>query len=315
LASAITEKFKAAVPVFFGLCRRLRISRIDRVYSLASSLLFSLLYGAEFVTKTDVIAQCEVLWWRGVRAFYGLPNGVSNCTLALLFPQFSLVNRVLQAKVSLSLRGLRRTATIFPEAVVYDRGVLFESHRRGFVQSIREWGCAFELPAIFLEPDKGVAIGLLEARREEALDAAWASFSAMSSTRAVAELLGGRANFHRASLEASRFTKLGLRVFLLIVTGSLAQSYSKNRVCSQCGVPFTFVHFLDCPALGSDVYLTLRGFVEREDFERFVICLLSRFQVFIHFFRGGQLSRDEDDMFDLLDDCVGNKDQTPAQSF
>jgi hypothetical protein len=40
LAEAVLYKFKAAVLVFFGLCRRLRLSRLDLVFRLADSLVF-----------------------------------------------------------------------------------------------------------------------------------------------------------------------------------------------------------------------------------------------------------------------------------
>jgi hypothetical protein len=304
LANAILEKFKAAVPVFFGLCRRLRISRLDRVYSLAVALLFSLLYGAEFVTRLEVVRQCEVVWWRGIRAFYGLPNGVSNCTLSLLFPQFSLVGRVMLAKVSLSLRGLRATATIFPEALIYDRGALLERHRRGFVQTVRDWGCALGLPTLFLEPDKGVVMSQLEGKKSEGQDEAWASFASMSSTKELAQLVGNRTGFYELAKAASSFSRLGLRVFLLTISGSLAQSYLKSRSCPHCGVPFSFAHFISCSALGQDLQSTLAELIHEEEYERAVVIIFSRFQVFIHLHRGGQLSSDENDLFELVDDFV-----------
>jgi hypothetical protein len=54
--------------------------------------------------------------------------------------------------------------------------------------------------------------------------------------------------------------------------------------------------------------------VSTEDHERFVLCILSRFQVFIHLYRGGQLSSDENELFDLLDDRAVS-DQAPPSSF
>lgn len=128
LHNAIFEKFRAGVPIFFGVCRRMRIARLDRVFSLSQALLFSLLYGAEFLVRMDVVRRCEAAWWSGVRAFYGLPNGVSNATLLQLFPRFSLTHRVILGKVSLALRGLRRLDIIHPEALIYDRGYSFEHH-------------------------------------------------------------------------------------------------------------------------------------------------------------------------------------------
>jgi hypothetical protein len=77
LADAIGAKFKTAIPVFFSLCRRLRLARLDLVFNFANSLVFSLLYSSEFLRRLDVILGCEKQWWSGVRSFYGLPSGVS----------------------------------------------------------------------------------------------------------------------------------------------------------------------------------------------------------------------------------------------
>ncbi len=123
LRNAILEKFQAGVPVFFNLCRRLRIGDLPHIYQLAQALLFSLLYGAEFMVSADVLRRCETAWWRGVRQFYGLPNGVSSATLRLLFPRFNLVHKVLLGKVGLSLRGLQSRDTLLPEACSNDRGL------------------------------------------------------------------------------------------------------------------------------------------------------------------------------------------------
>jgi hypothetical protein len=136
LKNAIFEKFRAVTPVFFDLCRRMRISDLDSIFRLARALLFSLLYGAEFLFSLDISKRCEATWWRGVRMFFGLPNGVSNVSLSLLFPQFSLVHQVLLAKLSLSLKALRPLPTLFPEAAIFDRGVLLERHRVGFSQTV-----------------------------------------------------------------------------------------------------------------------------------------------------------------------------------
>jgi hypothetical protein len=81
LKNAVFEKFRATTPVFFDLCRRMRISDLNSVYRLGQALLFSLLYGAEFLFSLDVLGRCEAAWWSGVRKFYGLPNGVSSVSL------------------------------------------------------------------------------------------------------------------------------------------------------------------------------------------------------------------------------------------
>ncbi len=300
LHNAIFEKFRAGVPVFFSICRRMKIARLDRVFSLAQALLFSLLYGAEFLTRLDVIRRCEAAWWSGVRKFYGLPNGVSNATLLLLFPRFSLAHRVLLGKVSLALRGLRRLDTILPEALIYDRGHLFEHHRTGFLQVIKDWGQQLGLPDLFAVGDRAEAVGQLAGTREGLLDSTWDTFARMPSTTMAAALLGSRANFYEAALAASRFTRLGLRVFLLTITGSLSLSYCQTRACHHCGVHFSFEHLMSCPFLGDDRRPLLKAAVEREDWRGFAVIILGRFEVFFHFFRGGNCDQDVSELFEAL---------------
>jgi hypothetical protein len=139
-----------------------------------------------------------------------------------------------------------------------------------------------------------------EARARE-LDNVWDTFSRMPSTRLIAEIVGERGNFYQVSVEASRYSRLGLRVFLLSVTASLAQSYLKTRVCPHCCVKFDFEHFLGCHMLGPDLRPLLVVTALEEDWKLFVGLILSRFRVFIHLFRHGQCDNDESELFDALD--------------
>jgi hypothetical protein len=278
----------------------MRIGDTAKVFQLAQALLFSLLYGAEFLTRVDVLERCEVAWWNGIRKFYGLPNGVSNVTLALLFPKFSLKYKVLLGKVSLGLRGMRKLDTLLPEALIFDRGALFDRHRVGFFQEVRDWGLHLGISDLFLATDRSMAVEQLETWRETKLDSEWDTFSRMSSTATAASILGNRVAFHKATREASRFSRLGLRVFLLAITGSLAQSYLKSRSCSSCGVQFSFAHFLTCPLLGEDMTPSLVRSCEEEDWKHFSLLVLTRFQTFLHFYREGRCDADEVELFSAL---------------
>ncbi len=288
--------------MFFSLCRRMRIGDLQHVFRLAQALLFSLLYGAEFVPCADVLRRCETAWWRGVRQFYGLPNGVSHVTLRLLFPRFNLVHKVLLGKVGLSLRGLQARETLLPEALIYDRGFLFHERRTGFVQSIADWGKELDLPTIHFETSRELVAGHLREAREREMDGCWEVFARMSSTRDVAALLGSRFGFRQASVEASNFSRLGLRVFLLAITGSLSQSYVQTRTCPFCVVKFDFLHFLSCPSLGIDLRPVVAAEAANEDWKAFVKVILTRFRVFLHLFRHGQCDISEDELFDCLDE-------------
>jgi hypothetical protein len=170
LAEAVTHKFVTAVPVFFGLCRRLQLARLDLVHCLANALLFSLLYGCEFLTRPDMIEKCDVAWWKGWRAFYGLPNRVSTVALRLTFPSVAIRDLVIREKFGLLFRGSGPLATLFPEAIVCDRSYLLAVHRKGYSQSLKEWCQFYYLEAAFdagsLSEVKEVLVASGVARRE-----------------------------------------------------------------------------------------------------------------------------------------------------
>jgi hypothetical protein len=125
----------------------------------------------------------------------------------------------------------------------------------------------------------------------------------MPSTRFFATLVQGREDFYQVALEASRRSRLELRVLLLAITGSLSQSYLKTRQCPSCGVKFEFEHFLSCPHLSDSIIPGLTRLGGDKDWEGFVSSILLRFQVFIHFFRQGRCDDDENELFDQI--CFG----------
>jgi hypothetical protein len=300
LSESIRHKFKAGVPVLFSLCRRLQLSRLDLVYRLANSLLFSLLYGVEFLLNLNVMRECERAWWAGVRSFYGLPNGVSGAFLQLLFPRFSLTARASEAKFRLLLRGTRTVDTLLPEAILCDRVVLFREHRRGFTQGLKEWAEQLGLSSILFDCDLAKVKEAHQAMRDIALDEAWSRFSEMPSTSYAASIFESRSAVFQVLHEASTFSRLGVRAAMLAMSGSLAMSYTGLKVCTSCGVRFDFVHFLSCPALGSPLSPTLTSCVENKDWAEAANLILFRFQVFLHYVKGGNLSADETELFDAL---------------
>jgi hypothetical protein len=301
LRNALLEKFRSGVPVFFGLCRKMKIADLPHVFRLAQSLLFSLLYGAEFIFDIEVIRRCEAAWWSGIRQFYGIPNGVSNAALALLFPNFSLVHKVTLGKISLATRGLRALPTLLPEALIFDRGFLFPRHKMGFTHSLSEWGSTLDYPDAHMESDRIVAAGVLSDLRRRTQDSHWDMFSRMPSTRDFATIIGTRFGFRSVAVASSRHSRLGLRVFLLSVTGSLAQSYLGSRSCPICHVKFDFIHFLSCPSLGEELIPVMFDLAKEACWDEVAALLLSRFRTLIHFFRSGQCNDDENDLFDSLD--------------
>jgi hypothetical protein len=314
LAAAIEQKFISAVPVFFGLCRRLRVARLDLVHRLASALVFSLLYGCEFLRRLDILEACETAWWKGVRSFYGLPNGVSAVCVRLLFPRVSLIEKALVAKLSLVHRATQPRDTILPEAFICDRGFLLARHRKGFSQSISDWCQFLGVGEAFGASDLGMARAVVRGRESARRDADWLTFSTMSSTTMAARIFESREALYGALLEASKFGSLGVRAFLLAITGSLSVSYAKSRFCF-CGCKFTFEHFLSCPLLGSCALPSLCSAVHEKDWRGAAVVILSRFEVYVHYLRGGELRDEEADLFSLLNEPVSGSVESIHELF
>jgi hypothetical protein len=314
LADAISHKFRAAVPVFFNLCRRLRMGRIDLVHRLGNSLVFSLLYGCEFLRRRDVVEECEQAWWRGVRAFYGLPNGVSTVTLRLMFPKVNLVDKVVLSKFSLLHRGSQPLKTLFPEALVCDRGFLFDKHRKGFSQGLYEWCEQLGLVDVFFEKELSIVRGHIFESRQARKESDWADFSIMSSTTCAAAIFGSPDKFYGLMLEVSRYGRTGVRAVLLVISGALSLSYCKTRICVLCGdtSSYSFAHFLSCQTLGPHLTQSLMLCVESDDLRGAATLLLSRFQVFVHAVRGSELTDDEEELFSMLNEIDAGENELPV---
>ncbi len=310
LADSVLTKFKAAIPVFFSLCRRLRLGRLDVVYRLANALVFSLLYGCEFLRKIDVVEKCEAAWWSGVRAFYGLPPGVSAVFVRFLFPRFSLVNRIYEAKFNLLRRGTLPLPTLFPEAVIFDRGFLFPKAKKGYSQILFDWCTLLGSPELIYEYDRNSVRAKLLEKKSAQDDRDWLLFSEMESTKFAASLFQSRSAVYSILFEASKFTKLGVRAVMLSLSGALSFSYSNSRSC-VCGSRLSCEHFLTCPSLGHDLVPLFRSLVESGDWREISVLLLTRFHVYLHAIRGGELTRDENDLFDCLFADVSD-DVTPV---
>jgi hypothetical protein len=310
LADSVTEKFRAAVPTFFSLCRRLRVANLDVVFRLANALVFSLLYGCEFLRRIDIVETCEKAWWKGVRSFYGLPPGVSSPFVRLLFPRFSLVHRVLEAKFNLLRRGSHPLPTLFPEALLADRGVLFSRGRKGYSQILFDWCSLLGLSDLFFEYERVTIRSALVDRKAAQNDQDWLLFSEMDSTRFAASLLPSRHAVFSVLLEASRLSKLGVRALMLIFSGSLTLSYTGSRFCF-CGGRSSFEHFVSCDSLGPNLVPTVQLLVQRESWKDLSVLFLSRFHVFLQATRGGQLTIEESELFDQVFH-VDDVDVTPV---
>jgi hypothetical protein len=192
-----------------------------------------------------------------------------------------------------------RLDTLFPEAIVCDRGFLLARHCRGFSQIAKDWCQFFNVDYIFEASDMAGVRAALAVRSEARRESEWAQFVAMKSTSFAAGVFESPNAYYSTLLEASKLGSLGVRATLLAVTGSLTVSYCKSRFCC-CGEKFTFHHFLSCGFLGPDRSPSLWLAIECQDWREAALLILSQFEVFVHAYRGGELYPEEIELFSSL---------------
>jgi hypothetical protein len=113
-------------------------------------------------------------------------------------------------------------------------------------------------------------------------------------------MLVGWEDYRELALEASRRSRLGLRVFMLSTSGSLSLSSTRSRCCPGCGTLLTFEHFISCATLGDDLRALFADYGRSKEWKLFIDVLLGRFETFIHFIRGGQCDDEETALFSML---------------
>jgi hypothetical protein len=313
LSKEVTAKFNAATVVFFQLCRKLRLARLDQVYKLAQSLLFSVLYGTEFLTDLNVVIQLEQCFVKGVRGFYGLPNGVSNVAIRLLFPDFCLTTLILRRKFSLLLRALTPSDTYFRPAMLFDREFLLYRYNTGYSFVLRDWLGQLGLGHVFLAMDRHSVRSGLVVHNDVQLEYRWNAFCTSRSTAFAGEIFGCHTRFYSFMKEVSCRSSFAVRVFMLIFCGSLSMSYTRNHLCSWCcAETFSAEHFFRCSRLGCDVTEEVRRLGREEQWPELISLCLLRFHLYRLLLPDPSLTPDESALFDDLDVAPDN---LPANDF
>ncbi len=244
LKKEILAKFQAAVPTFFSLCRHLCMSRLDHVSKLSTSLLFSVLYGAEFLDDPRVAVQLETQFFQGVRKFYGLPSGVSNLAIRFLFADVSLLSLIVCRKAAVLLCVLRPSDTYFPLAVVFDRELLFYQRSCGFSFSYSQWLSFARVPRLLYSVHKQEIRRGLQEYSDSELEMAWGTFALQPSSIFVVEVFRSHTSYVAFFQTLSCRSSFAVRLLLLIFNGALSRSYALHSCCPSCRLQkFTARHF------------------------------------------------------------------------
>lgn len=250
-ASHLVASFQSAASSWVSLLRKMKISPIPKVTFLGNSLLFSIpQYYAPLFCDFTVVSKLNKIFLKSVRSFIGLPNGVSNNLVSLLFPELDMNFLFVKAKLNFLTTMSKHSPTVFPLAPVYDRCVLFP-RERGFSFALGNWLSDFGVPDLIdgIDSKKMMKELLFVSRAQRA--ATWSEMSEASSTSFLCEVFCTLPNFDDFVLENARISSGFLRLSLLIWTGNLMLAQKPpRRSCPFCPLQtFTAYHFFSCPRL------------------------------------------------------------------
>jgi hypothetical protein len=174
--NALVVKFQNALGGFFKLARHMRLSELPVWSMLQDSLLFSILYGSEFVDGHRLAEKLDPLYRKALRAYIGLPNQVSNNVLSLLFPRFSFKTLFLKKKCSYLQRMTLPSPTLASVFFVEDRTEGFPKNQ-GFSADLKTELATIGVEELAWNSDKGLTTHALAAYQLSQRDKGWTSMS------------------------------------------------------------------------------------------------------------------------------------------
>jgi hypothetical protein len=240
-------RFSSATVAFFQLLRRLKASNLQLISRLQVSLLFSSLYGIEFVTDKHLGENLAVVFRKGLRSFLGVPSRVSNDFLLMLFPDLSFDFFIAKRKLGFLRRTLNPSETyaaiffLLDRAEDFPKGVGFSSDLLAFLGHLG-------LPELIYADDKATVHRALAVAQEQELILAWERMRTAKSTAFLCTVFSSPAVLFEALLAASAINLSTLRVFILMWTGSAAiHLFGEHvRTCRLCSCPLDSRHFFGC---------------------------------------------------------------------
>ncbi len=266
-AAALVAKFRNAVGVFFKLARHLHLSDLRTWRVLQDSLLFSVLYGSEFVNSPKLAEQVELAYRNAVRSYIGVPTQVSNHVLSLLFPGFSVLQLLLKKKCGYLQRMWQSCPTLAPVFFVEDRVTDFPRDF-GFSSDLKNELAEAGLLELTWATEKDLVSHALATFQDKMKSRWWSGMVTAASTRFLCITFGELdcwVDFVRAAAARDLAT---LRIVLLTWTGSvgLAATKQKVRVCPLCSKRLDAKHGLLC-GQGPGYQLELTSRVRSRDWD------------------------------------------------
>jgi hypothetical protein len=244
---SLPSRFSSSVVLFFSLMKRLQVSNLKLLARFHVSLLLSSLYGIEFARDKGLASQLEVVFQKGLRSFLGIPPRVSNDLLFLLFPGFSFDTFILRRKLGFLRRSLQPSDTLAAVWFLEDRAVDFPSGV-GFSSDLLALLGSFGLPELINCDEKTTVSRALQESLEQEVLLTWERMRSAKSTAFLCSVFADAQNFFQAALAASTVNLTGLRLFLLMWTGSVHIHVfgSHSRSCPFCNNPLESRHFFGC---------------------------------------------------------------------
>ncbi len=243
----LKAKFQNAVSTFFRLGRKLALSDLRTWRMLQTSLLFSVLYGVELLENSSLPSELEVTYRKGLRAFIGIPNRVSNDVLDLLFPDFSFELFFLKRKQGFLRRMSQTCDTLASVFFLEDRITSFPAGR-GFSFDLQQRLRATQLGELIWTTDQNLASFAFQERQSQISNAKWVRMAEARSTRFLVVVFGNRELWHEFVSFGADKSRSCLRICLLVWTGSIevASGGQASRKCPFCSRYLDTRHYFTC---------------------------------------------------------------------
>jgi hypothetical protein len=297
-ADNLKAKFQNAVGTFFRLGRYLALSELRTWQTLQTSLLFSVLYGAEFVCSASLVEVLTVIYRKGLRSFIGLPNRVSNDVLDLLFPDFSFDLFFLRRMHGFLRRMACPCDTLASAFFTEDRVTSFPAGR-GFSAILQEQLRVVNLEELTWTLDKSLANFAFRNCQTRRNDSGWVRMAGARATRFLVSIFGDRELWHEFISLAAKKSRACLRACLVVWTGSTEISILQHasRKCPFCSQHLDSRHYFLCgkPAAHQLIITTTAREKQWDSLLRLTVNIYFRF---LFRFRPTVISEEEDLLLD-----------------
>jgi hypothetical protein len=297
----LRTKFQNAVGTFFRLGRYLDLSDLKTWGLLQNSLLFSTLYGIEFVENEDLVSELATMFRKGLRSFIGVPCRVSNDVLDLLFPDFSFDLFFLKRKHGFLRRMTQPCETLAAAFFLEDRTTSFPAGH-GYSWDLQQALRRAHLEELTWTDEKALVNFAIKERQKALNDAKWVRLIGAKSTRFLGVVFGDWTLWHEFTTFVAQRSRASLRVCLVSWSGSIAISAGVPclKSCIFCHEYLDTRHYFVCGKSPAS-QLELVSMARRKKWDSLLRATFHVYFRFLFHFRPSVLSSEEEQLLDWIE--------------